>query len=258
MDKISVVIITLNEERIISRCLESVKEIADEIVVVDSFSTDKTIEICKSYGAKIDKHEFHSYIDQKNYALSQSSNNIVLSLDADEELSDELKKSILNLKSEGINFSAYSMNRLTRIGNKWINHSGWYPDTKIRLFDKTKGKWEGLNPHDEFVILNNNGVYKLKGNILHHSFYSFKELKTQTKRFAKLSAEAYFHKGKKAPIVKVVFNPFLRFIRDYIFNRGILHGKTGIKVCYNNAQSTYLKYKYLHDLYSKNPDLMEN
>lgn len=258
MVNISVVIITFNEERNISRCIKSVLKIADEIVVVDSFSTDKTVEISKSFGAKVITHEFNSYIDQKNYALQQSEYNIVLALDADEELSETLKNSILQVKKNGFQYEGYSMNRLTRIGNKWINHSGWYPDTKLRLFDKTKGKWAGLNPHDEFVYHDKSKIQKLTGDLLHHSFYSFEELKKQSDKFARLGAEAYFKKGKKAPLLKIIFNPVLRFIRDYFFNKGIFHGINGLKVSYNNSHSTYLKYKYLQSIYNENQGNKEN
>lgn len=251
MVNISVVIIAFNEERDISRCLKSVVDIADEIVVVDSFSTDKTVEIAKSFGSKVITHEFKSYIDQKNYALNQSNNNIVLSLDADEELSEKLKNSILEVKKKGFVYDGYSMNRLTRIGSNWISHSGWYPDTKLRLFDKTKGKWAGLNPHDEFVYNEKSKIFKLKGDLLHHSFYSFDELKKQSDKFAKLGAQAYFQRGKKAPALKLIFNPVLRFVRDYFINKGFLHGSTGLKVSYNNSHATYLKYKYLQSLYAE-------
>ncbi len=250
MQRISVVIISLNEERDIARCLKSVKGIADEIVVVDSFSTDATKDICKSFGAKFIEHEFESYIAQKNFALTCAKYDKILSLDADEELSEELINSILKEKKE-FSRDGYSMNRLTRISGKWINHSGWYPDTKLRLFDRNKGEWTGLNPHDEFKFFEKADICKLEGDLLHHSFYSFRELEEQSLRFAELSADAYFVRGKKASCLKVVFNPFLRFVRDYIFNYGFLHGKTGFKVCKNNALSTYLKYKHLQQLWTK-------
>lgn len=248
MNKISVVIITLNEERDIARCLNSVKEIADEIVVVDSFSTDKTEDICAKFNAKFIKHKFEGYILQKNFALTQAANNIVLSLDADEELSVELQKSILEIKKD-FQADGYSMNRITRIGEHWIKHSGWYPDTKLRLFDCSKGEWAGLNPHDEFKYFKTANIQKLHGDLLHHSFYSFEELEKQTVNFARLGAKAYYEKGKKAPLLKVWFNPVLRFTRDYIFNKGVFNGKLGLKVSLNNAKATYLKYNNLRVIY---------
>jgi glycosyltransferase involved in cell wall biosynthesis len=247
MEKISVVIITLNEERDIGRCLASVKAIADEIVVVDSFSTDITEEICKEYKTKFIQHKFENYISQKNWALEQTENDIVLSLDADEELSEELQTSILEVKND-FNIDGYTMNRLTRIGDKWIKHSGWYPDTKLRLFNRKKGRWTGLNPHDEFKYDQKASIRKLRGDLLHHSFYSFEELEKQTEKFAKLGAIAYYEKGKKSALFNVIASPTVRFIRDYFFNRGIFYGMMGLKVSLNNAKATYLKYKYLRYL----------
>jgi len=251
MEKISVVIITFNEEQNIARCLNSVKNIADEIVVVDSFSTDNTESICAELGIKFIKHKFEGYILQKNYALAQASNDIVLSLDADEELSEELQNSILKTKNNFVG-DGYYMNRLTKIGKKWIKHSGWYPDTKLRLFNRKKGKWGGLDPHDEFRFFQKSdqkkSVLKLKGDLLHHSFNSFDDLEKQTLNFAKLSAKAYYDNGRKAHLLKILLNPLLRFTRDYFFNKGIINGKMGLKVSFNNAKATYLKYKFLRNI----------
>ena len=141
MIQLSVVIITYNEERNIARCLDSIKEIADEIIVVDSYSIDKTVEICKSYSAKVFQHKFEGHIQQKNYALEKTSFYFALSLDADEVLSDELRKSIASVKSDW-KYDGYEMNRLTNYCGAWIRHGGWYPDRKIRLFDKRKGKMD--------------------------------------------------------------------------------------------------------------------
>jgi len=141
MPKLSVVIITLNEEKNIGRCLESVKDIADEIVIVDSFSTDRTEEICLRYNARFIKHEFVGHIEQKNWAIEQASYLHVLSLDADEELSERLKKSILEVKGNW-KHDGYYFNRLTNYCGKWIRHTSWYPARKLRLWDRSKGKWE--------------------------------------------------------------------------------------------------------------------
>ncbi|MBT8332765.1 MAG: glycosyltransferase family 2 protein, partial [Deltaproteobacteria bacterium] len=138
--KISAVIITYNEERNIGRCLDSVREVADEIVVVDSYSTDKTKEICHSMNVKFLQHHFEGHIEQKNYAVSCASCGQVLSLDADEVLSEKLQQSILAAK-QSWRFDGYSFNRLTNYWGKWNRHSGWYPDTKLRLWDRSKGRW---------------------------------------------------------------------------------------------------------------------
>ncbi|MBS1689005.1 MAG: glycosyltransferase family 2 protein, partial [Bacteroidetes bacterium] len=139
MVKISVVIITLNEEKNLSRCLTSVAGIADEVVVVDSFSTDNTAAIAEKYGARVVNQAFLGYGAQKNFANDQAANDWILSLDADEALSPELQQSILSVKAKP-EYDAYSLSRLTNYCGKWVKHCGWYPDKKLRLFDKTKGK----------------------------------------------------------------------------------------------------------------------
>ena len=142
MIKLSVVIIAFNEERNIARCLQSVKDIADDILVVDSFSSDKTREIALSYGARVIEHGFEGHIQQKNWAITQSKYPHILSLDADEALSDELKKSIIEAKSNW-QFYGYNMNRLTNYCGKWVRYCGWYPDKKLRLWDCRQGEWKG-------------------------------------------------------------------------------------------------------------------
>jgi len=145
--KISAVIIAFNEEDRLTDALISCQDIADEIIVIDSYSTDKTVEIAKKNGAIIIQNEFKNYGDQKNFAMKQASNNWVLNLDADERISEELKSEILNIKKKDIkddnDFSAYKIKRKTSYLGRWIKHSGWYPDKKIRLFKKDKSHWEG-------------------------------------------------------------------------------------------------------------------
>lgn len=251
MQKISVAIITLNEERDIGRCLESVKDIADEIVVVDSFSTDNTESICQQYGARFIKHSFDGYIEQKNFALSQTSFKHVLSLDADEALSEELKASILEVKT---NFAAdgYSMNRLTNYIGTWIHHCGWYPDTKLRLFNIEKGKWGGINPHDEFLFEGKAKIKQLKGDLLHYSYHSLEDHYKQIEHFTNIASKAYYEKGKKAPLLKLIFSPLHRFIRDYFFRMGFLDGKAGLQICYLSAGATFQKYRKLRNIYKQN------
>lgn len=250
MQKLSVAIITLNEERDIARCLESVHDIADEIVVIDSFSTDKTEEICQKFGVRFIQHRFDGYIEQKNYALSQTKFKHVLSLDADEVLSEELRVSVLQTKS---NFDAdgYTMNRLTNYIGTWIHHCGWYPDTKLRLFNRDKGKWGGINPHDEFRFNKKTKTKKLKGDILHYSYHSLEDHYKQIEHFTNIASKAYFEKGKKAPLIKLIFSPVVRFIRDYFFLLGFLDGKAGLRICYLSAGATYTKYKKLRSIYKQ-------
>ena len=161
MPKISAVIITFNEEKYIEKCISSLEEIADEIIVVDSFSTDRTEDICGKFNVRFSKHKFDGYVEQKNYAMSLASYPYILSLDADEALSDELKKSILGIK-DNLKYDGYIFNRLNNYCGKWIKHSRWYPDKHLRLFNSAKGKWTGPNPHDKFKLDPGSKVTRIK------------------------------------------------------------------------------------------------
>jgi glycosyltransferase involved in cell wall biosynthesis len=252
--KISAVIITFNEEKNIERCLLSLQNVADEIFVVDSFSTDKTEEICTKYQVRFIKNHFEGHIQQKNFAMEQSKYKYVLSLDADEALDEELKKSILSAKSNLENYSAYSFNRLTNYCGQWIKHCGWYPDKKIRLWDKTKGKWGGINPHDSVIMnVEKNQIHHLKGDLLHYSYYTIDEHRIQSIKFARISAQADFERGKKTNLLLVYIKPIIKFIGDYFIRLGILDGKNGYVICKISAHAKYLKYLKLMQLNKVKP-----
>ncbi len=247
MDKLSVAIITLNEERNIGRCLESVQAVADEIVVVDSFSTDDTSEICESYGVNFSTHPFEGHIEQKNYALSLCAHKHVLALDADEALSAELKESILNEKQSGFK-NAYSMNRLTRYCGRWIRHGGWYPDKKIRLVNKEQASWGGTNPHDKLLTHRTIKPIHLEGDLLHYSINTIDEHIKVVHNFARLGAHALHKKGEKAPVLMEYLSPVYKFIQSYFFQLGLVEGKHGWHIAKYSAKSKYLKYKLLREL----------
>lgn len=249
MPKISVVIITFNEEKNIARCIQSVKQIADEIVVLDSFSKDKTKEICLSLGVNFFEHAFDGHIQQKNRAISYATNKHVLSLDADEALDETLVKSILSVK-DNFNYDGYYMNRLTNYCGNWVRHCNWYPDKKLRLWDSSKGHWTGTNPHDRYELFEgDNKTGHLKGDILHYSINSIADHYKQVEYFTTIASKAYFEKGKKAPIYKLLVNPIAKFIDHYLLHLGFLDGKTGFLVSRISAYATYLKYKKLRALY---------
>ena len=250
MPKISVIIITLNEEENIGRCIDSVKDVADEIVVVDSYSTDKTEEIVKRKGAKVILNKFEDYVKQHEFANKQVSYDHILTLDADEALSDELKESMINVKKYW-QHDGYSMNRKTKYCDKWINHSGWYPDIKLRLYDRRKGKWTGEKIHEKFSLMEGCTKGYMKGDILHYSFNSITQHVNQANKFTDLTAQAAYENGKKSTNFKIFFNPIVKFIRDYFFNLGFLDGYYGFVVCQISANATFLKYvklKQLHKL----------
>jgi glycosyltransferase involved in cell wall biosynthesis len=250
MVKLSVVIITRNEEKNIARCIDSIKDIADEILVIDSFSTDTTEEICKHKGAKFIQHAFQGHIEQKNYALQQTAYPNVLSLDADEALDETLKKSIAEVK-ESWKLDGYEMNRLSNYCGTWVKHCGWYPDRKLRLFDKRKGKWGGINPHDKFEIVPGGTVGRLKGDILHYSYYTIDDHYKQIEYFTTINAKASFVNGKRAPVWKLFIAPVVKFIKDYIIRLGFLDRQAGWQICRLSAWATYLKYKKLRALYKQ-------
>ena len=239
--KLSVVIITFNEEKNIERCLQSVQKVADEVIVVDSFSTDKTRELCLAYNVKFIENSFEGHIQQKNYAKDQASFNYVLSLDADEALSDNLTKEILKIK-KNCTKDGYYFNRLNNYCGKWIKHGSWYPDRKLRLFHKNRGEWTGENPHDEFVTHKSNTAKRVDADILHYSFYSVFEHLQQINKFTELAAEAALSKGKRSSIIKIIFNPKAKFLKDYVLKLGFLDGFYGFVIAVNSTWYTFTKY----------------
>jgi glycosyltransferase involved in cell wall biosynthesis len=248
MPKISVVIITLNEEKNIERCLRSVVDVADEILIVDSYSTDQTEEICKRYNARFVLHKFEGYIEQKNWATSQAQYDHVLALDADEALSDELIKSIKKVK-ENWTHDGYSFNRLTNYCGKWIRHTSWYPSRKLRLWDRRKGCWDGINPHDKFIMVKGSNISHIKGDLIHYSFYTINQQINQINRFTDILAKAYHQRGLKANYLwHIIFHPLWRFVRDYIIKLGFLDGLYGFVISVNSAFEVYLKYLKLHKI----------
>lgn len=246
--QLSVVIITYNEEKNIERCLLSVKDIADDIVVVDSFSKDTTKEICLKHNTRFIEHVFEGHIQQKNYAITQAKYPYVLSLDADEALDETLKKSIIQAKSNWA-YDAYSMNRLTNYCGKWIKHCGWYPDIKLRLWDSRKGEWGGVNPHDKYELKDpTTKTSHLKGDLLHYSYYTLDDHFKQVNYFTTIAAKAHFDKGKRASILNLLFSPSIKFMKDYIFKLGILDGWAGLQISAISSYATFLKYKKMIQL----------
>lgn len=244
MQKLSVVIITFNEQKNIGRCLESVQGVADDIVIVDSFSTDDTPAICKNFNLNFIQRKWEGYSDTKNFANAQAKYDWVLSLDADEALSEELKKSILEIK-KGNQTSAYKFNRCTNYCGKWIRHCGWYPDTKIRIFDRRTSRWEG-NIHEKLVI--EGEAQQLKGDCLHYSYYFIEEHYKQSDKFTTIAAEELFEQGKNASVLKLWISPVFKFLNCYVAKLGFLDGYAGFLVCKIMAYSTFSKYAKLRAL----------
>jgi len=248
MQLISAAVITFNEEKNIRRCLESLQGIADEIVVVDSLSTDGTKSICAAFGVKLIEQPFLGYIEQKNFAIAQTSHGFVLSLDADEALDEQLKKSILQIKQQGLQADSYKMNRCTSFCGRWIRHGTWYPDKKIRLFNKQKAKWAGTNPHDRIETTAGATCAYIKGDILHYSYSNLEEVIAQANKFTTIQAQAMYDKGRRASVWNLIANPCIAFISGYFFKAGFLDGADGFMLAKTIAYQTLLKYAKLRHL----------
>lgn len=247
--EISAVIITHNEEKNIERCIQSLNGIADEILIVDSFSTDKTIEIAKKYNIKIVQHVWQGYSEQKNYANNEAKFDWILSLDADEALSETLKKSILEIKKNNTS-DAYYMNRLTNYCGHWIKYGDWYPDTKMRLWNKKRGLWHGLI-HENVLMQANTTSSSLQGDILHYSFYSITEHLLQINRYTELMARENILKNKKSTLPKIIFSPIIKFIKAYIIKLGFLDSYAGFQVAIMSSFATFIKYVRTYELQKK-------
>ncbi len=254
MKKISAVIITFNEEANIRRCLTSLHSLVDEIIVVDSFSTDNTEKICREFNVNFITNAFAGHIEQKNFAMEKATYPFVLSLDADEALTGELAAAIHSIKSSSADQSvadAYAFNRLNFYCGKFIRHGVWYPDRKIRLWDRTKGRWGGENPHDTVIMQPGSVVKKLDGDLLHYSYSSITAHVQQMNKFSDIAAREAFRKGKTANVfIHLVVHPFTTFLKSYIFRLGFLDGHQGYLVAVSAAYYRYLKYSKLLQLNS--------
>ena len=252
MVSLSVVIITFNEEKNIARCIDSVKGLADEIVVVDSFSTDGTKSICESKGARFIEHKFEGFTSQKNYATSQATYDFILALDADEHLSSELHASILRAKSEW-NADGFSMNRLNSYAGKRVKSCGWYPDKKIRLWDRRKGKWSGGLVHELVVMAEGTSIRHLAGDLLHDAYQNAGQLISKMQQqYADLFALEHAHK-KKVTTLMIFYKTAFSFLKSYILKGGIWDGYEGLVISVSNANGVFYKYAKLLEINRSRP-----
>ncbi len=245
--KISAVIITFNEEKNIEKCINSLIDVANEIIVLDSFSTDRTEAICKKFNVRFEQHKFDGHIEQKNRVMHMAKNDFVLSVDADEVLSDELKQKI-NLLKKNFTFDAYSFNRLNFFCGKKIKHGGWYPDKKIRLWNRKKGHWGGKNPHDKVILNKNASLKHINADLLHYSFHSIEQHIIQINKFSTIKAKNDLSANKKASFYKIIFKPAFKFFRDYFLKTGFLDGFYGMVIAFNSAHSEFLRQVKLKEL----------
>ncbi|MFN5557749.1 MAG: glycosyltransferase family 2 protein [Chryseotalea sp.] len=242
---ISVVIITYNESSKIERCIQSVKEIADEVLVLDSFSTDNTVELAKQCGAKVFQHKFIGFTEQKNKAMELASHKYILSLDADEYVSEELKKSIQQIK---LNWraDAYTFNRLNSFAGKWIKSCGWYPDAKIRLWNREKGRWQGGTLHEVVVMQSHTSCLHLTGDLLHEAFKGSEDLIKKMQLYSTLYANDHAFK-KRVATLDIAGKYAAAWFKNYILKGGIKDGYEGFIISASNANGVLYKYAKLKE-----------
>lgn len=247
---LAVVVITLNEERNIGRCLASVQSVADEIIVLDAFSSDKTAEICRSFGVRFEQRAWEGYSASKNYLNSLVQSDYILSLDADEAASPELLRELITEKEKGFS-GTYHVNRLTNYCGKWIYHSGWFPDIKPRLFPKEGSRWDGEYVH-EVLFTPPSPEQVFKGVLEHYSYYSYTDHRQRADKYSVLTARKFYAAGKKVGPLKPWISAIGRFIAMYILKRGFLDGWMGFKIAQISAQSNVVKYQELIRLHREN------
>ena len=241
---LSVALLTYNSERKLEEVLESVKGIADEIVALDSGSTDRTLEILKSYGAKVYQREFDNFVNQKNYLLSLTTKEWVLFLDDDEVLTPQLASSIEEALKNS-QFDGYYLNRLTNYLGRWIKHA-WYPDWQLRLAKREKCRWVGSEVHESLKVEGRVGY--LKGDMLHYSYSSVSEHLSKIDRYSTLYARGALKRGKKFSLLKLLTSPAGAFVRRYFLKRGFLDGFEGFVLSVMASYYTFLKYLKLWEL----------
>ncbi len=242
---LSVSIISFNEEKNIARTLDSIADLASEIIIVDSHSKDKTKEIAESYGAKVFTEDWKGHVAQKNSALKKCTQEWILSLDCDELVSSKLKQSIIEAITQNKE-SAFSVNRKTHYLGKLL-HYAWQPDWNLRLVKKnTNPYWQGLDPHDELKCEGNSN--KLEGELVHYSYKDVRNHFDKTLDYAQISAKSYKERGRKFSIWNLLLNPIVAFVRLYILRKGFLDGKHGLVAGFSTFVYTFLKYIFFWEL----------
>jgi glycosyltransferase involved in cell wall biosynthesis len=245
MNLLSVCLITFNEEHNLPRVLSSVQGIADEIVVVDCGSTDRTVEIARKHGAKVVTRAWTNYAAQKNAAVAAASNDWILSLDADEELSPKLRDTLLAWKKQEPEFAVYEFARRTWYLGAWINYTRWYPDFKRRLFRRDAAQFSGII-HEALRFQGKPG--RLNGDLLHYTVRSFEEHEQKVERYTTLAAQQMFAAGKRSWRAAMCLAAPWNWFNNYVLCLGFLDGHRGWVISRMAARGTWLKFKKLGKL----------
>ncbi len=238
MDNLSIVIITKNEAKNIAKCLDSIQDLSDDIIVVDSGSTDNTKDICNNYNLSFVENPFLDYSSQKNFGANLAKNDFILSIDADECISSQLKASIKELQFSKNKNIAYNFNRLNHHCGKPVKFGGWYPDKKLRIWNKNFGQWEGTI-HENIILKKGSKITHLDGDLLHYTYHTKLEHTKQAKKFAKLNAESDLKKGKSTNKLLAITSMIFRFISVYILRLGIFDGNIGFFIAKTTARATF-------------------
>jgi len=247
--KISAVVITHNEEAKIEAALLSLAGIAAEIIVVDSHSTDRTVKLARKHTDRIFERNWTNFSDQKNYGDGLAVHPWILSLDADERLSPELRAEIGARLDDEPDCGAFSMPRKVYYLGRWIKHSGWYPDRKVRLFRKDRARWEGAYIHESLVVVGE--VRKLKGDIHHYTYKNIADHLGRMNRFSDLGAQKLYAEKKKCRWYHLLLQPFGRFVKSYVLKRGFLDGFAGMVVSVLNGYGIFIRYAKLREIWKK-------
>jgi glycosyltransferase involved in cell wall biosynthesis len=237
---LSVIILTKDEETMIRRCLESVAW-ADEIVVVDSGSADRTTEICREFGAKVQvTADWPGFGPQKNRALEQASADWILSLDADEWLPPALQAEIRSSIAAPGPHAAFRMPRLSSYCGRYMRHSGWWPDLVPRLFRRGRANFSDDLVHEKLVV--NGTIGTLSNPILHESFVNFEEVLDKVNRYSSAGAQMMIARGRKGSLLSALAHGFWAFVRTYALKAGFLDGREGFMLAVSNAEGVYYRY----------------
>ncbi|MFZ2899958.1 MAG: glycosyltransferase family 2 protein [Saprospiraceae bacterium] len=246
---ISAVVITLNEASNIETCVKALLQVTGDVVVVDAFSTDGTHDLAKALGARVVQAEWIGYSHNKNLGNQAARHDWILSVDADEVLSDELIQTLKGLQPQP--GAVYELDRLTNYCGKWIRHCGWYPDWKPRLFDRREVRWQGDYVHETLALPEGFKAIRLKGKLLHYSYKTRADHWQRIERYAELSAREMHARGKRATWVKLYLSPAIRFLRTLLLNQAFLDGWAGWVISWSGARLVYRKYRKLRE-YSGN------